>query len=106
MAEIGFTSLEASSPNHGAVRNRWLKQAGPAQALVVILPGLNYTCDNPLLYYLSHLAADRSADVLQLWADYALPSFQSISNAKQAEWLLENAWALIQAGRKSRRYGK
>jgi pimeloyl-ACP methyl ester carboxylesterase len=106
MAEIEYNSLEASSPNHGAVRNRWLKQTGPARALVVVLPGLNYTCDNPLLYYLSRLAVDRDADVLQLWADYTLSSFQSASKSQQAEWLREDAWALIQAGQKSRRYGK
>jgi hypothetical protein len=106
MAKLEFTSLEVASPDHGEVPNRLLKQADEAHALVVILPGLNYTCDNPLLYYLSRLAVDRSADVLQLWANYTLAEFQSLSNPDQVKWLLEDARALLEAGRKFRTYDR
>jgi len=103
MAEFEYTSLDLISPGHGRIPNRLLKQTGGAHALVVLLPGLNYTCDNPLLYYLSRLAVDRSADVLQLWASYASREFQSLSKPAQIHWLLEDARALIEAGQKVRR---
>ncbi len=71
---------------------------------MVLFPGLNYSCDNPLLYYLSRLAVDRSADVLQLWANYTIPEFQSLSKQEQVKWLLEDALSLIEAGQKNRHY--
>ena len=106
MSEIEYTSLDVTSPDHGRIPNRLLKQTGGARALVVLLPGLNYTCDNPLLYYLSHLAIDRSADVLQLWASYASREFQSLSKPAQVQRLVEDARALIEAGQNVRRYDR
>ncbi len=104
MAEIEYTSLDVTTPSGRSVPNRWLKQTGSANALMLMFPGLNYTCDNPLLYYLAGLAVNRSMDVLQLWANYTIHEFQSLSKADQVRWLLEDARSLIEAGRKNRSY--
>src|SRR5512146_462385 len=98
MPEIQYTSLDVAKPSGEKIPNRLLKQTGAARALMVIFPGLNYTCDNPLLYYLSSLAVDRSADVLQLWANYTIHEFQGLSKVDQVKWLLEDAHALIATG--------
>jgi len=104
MPNIEYTSLHVTGHANGTVANRFLKQVDKARALAVIFPGLNYTCDNPLLYYITRLAIERSADVLQLWANYTLPQFQSLSKPDQVKWLLEDAKSLIEAGQNQRRY--
>jgi len=104
MPQIQYTSLEIVTPSGRTVPNHLLKPAGPARSLMVVFPGLNYSCDNPLLYYISRLAVQRSADVLQLWARYTDRQFQSLSEADQLKWLLEDARSLIEAARKNGSY--
>ncbi len=104
MAEIEYTSLEVTTPSGRRIPNRLLKLPGAVRSLMVIFPGLNYTCDYPLLYYTTRLAVERSADVLQLWADYTGQEFQSLSKVDQVKWLLEDARALIETGRNNRTY--
>ena len=69
MAEIRIGSLSISGYGDKAVPNRFFQQVGFASELVVLLPGLNYSCDLPLLYYPMRLLVERGADVLQLRTD-------------------------------------
>jgi predicted alpha/beta-hydrolase family hydrolase len=104
MADIKITSLPISGYGGGTVPNRFFQQAGTARALAVVLPGLNYTCDMPLLYYPARLLVEHGADVLQVHVDYTLPAFQSKERAEQAAWLGLDAQAAVQAGMKPRKY--
>src|SRR3972149_9470558 len=93
MPEINFLSLDVKGHAGSPVPNRFLKQVGESHALTVILPGLNYSCDNPLLYYTTDNFIDHSVDVLQLWANYNAADFQSLSSQDQLRWLVDDASA-------------
>jgi hypothetical protein len=79
------------------VPNRLFRQAG-AQRLALILPGLSYSCDMPVLFYPARLMIQRGASVLQVLSDYTQAAFQSATKAEQARWLAEDAQAALKAG--------
>jgi pimeloyl-ACP methyl ester carboxylesterase len=104
MAETRILSLPILGYNSTSVPNRFFQQTRTARDLAVLLPGLNYTCDMPLLYYPSRLLVEHGADVLQVHADYTLPDFQSKERVEQVAWLGQDAQAAVQVGRKQRAY--
>lgn len=55
-----------------AVPNTFLRQRQETEHLGILLPGLAYGCDRPLLYYSGRLLDELGADVLRLEAAYAL----------------------------------
>jgi hypothetical protein len=70
MPPYEFNSLTFHGFGDKHVPNLFLRQTGSAKILAVEYPGLNYSCDMPLLYYPANLLLDRGADVLQVKADY------------------------------------
>jgi pimeloyl-ACP methyl ester carboxylesterase len=75
-----------------------LRQEAKAEGFALILPGLRYTCDKPLLYYTTQVLASHGFDVLQIWTDYASPEFEGLSQSEQFLWFLEDAKAALAAG--------
>jgi hypothetical protein len=104
MTDFKFLSLDVIGHASAPLSNRFLKQTSESRALAVMLPGLNYSCDNPLLYYTANACLEHSIDVLQLWANYNSTEFQSLSNEAQLRWLVEDATALINTGRAQQDY--
>jgi hypothetical protein len=104
MPNFEFLALEVKGHASVALPNRFLKQTGESRALLVMLPGLNYSCDNPLFFYTTSICLAHAIDVLQLWANYNLSAFQSLPEKEQLAWLVEEATALIQSGRAQRDY--
>jgi hypothetical protein len=106
MAGFEFTHIEMTDYQGGTLPNRFLRQTGEAKTLGVALPGLNYTCDMPLLYYPARLLTQHGADVLQVYSDYTRPDFQSSSRQEQARWLGADALAAVQGGWRQRDYAR
>jgi hypothetical protein len=79
------------------VPNKFFDQKGAAKSIALILPGLRYTCDMPLLYYTTELLLNKGFDILQLWADYNIPGFEDSTQAEQAQHLLQDSQALLNA---------
>jgi hypothetical protein len=52
------------------VPNTFFRQDTKSNHLALILPGLNYSCDMPLLYYANQIMLEAGADVLQVKYDY------------------------------------
>ena len=118
MAEIEITHLELRRPSGEALANRFFRQAdkaaerecslgkSAANELALVLPGLNYTADMPLLYYPTRLLVERGADVLQVCADYTRPEFQALDRLEQMRWLGADAQAALQVGQAQRDYAR
>jgi len=73
------TTLEIVGHNGQPVPNTCLRQQEGADQVGLVLPGLRYTCQMPLLYYASRVLLARHADVL--WVEQAyhlLPGFQQL----------------------------
>jgi len=97
-------SLEVSGFKGKPVQNKFFQQKSNAESLALVFPGLRYSCDKPLLHYTTELLLARGLDVLQLWADYTKPDYQSLSQGDQSQHMLEDGQALIEAGNKAGSY--
>jgi hypothetical protein len=97
MPAVEMTSIPIRGYAGQPVPNRLFRPAR-ARSLALILPGLRYSCDMPLLFYPARLMIQRGAAVLQVHSDYTQAAFQSASKAEQARWLAEDAQAALKAG--------
>jgi len=66
-----ITSLTTTDFNNPLLANTFFWQEEKTDHLALILPGLNYTCDMPLLYYSAQFLIADGADVLQVKHDYS-----------------------------------
>lgn len=90
-----------------AVPNRFFRQDRETDHLAMILPGLGYTADMPLLHYPGHLLLQHGADVLMV--DYAYsqnPAFRAASESERAKWLVEDVTAAWDAAVAQRQYAR
>ena len=97
MPTVEITTISIRGYGGRSVPNRLFRQAG-AQRLALILPGLRYTCDMPLLFYTARLMIQRGAAVLQVHSDYTQAAYQSAPGSEQGRWLAEDTQAAYQAG--------
>lgn len=104
MAKFEITSLTIAGYEGEAVPNRFFRREPAAADLAVILPGLGYSADMPMLYYTAQVLRKHGSDVLQVTADYTRPEFQSAARPQQAAWLAGNAQAAVSAGLAQRSY--
>ncbi len=108
MTAFEITSLKIAGYADLPLPNRFFRTDQPAapyrKTLAVILPGLNYTCDMPLLFYPAKLLMEMGADVLQVHSDYTTSIFQTASRQNQAAWLATDAQAALRAGRQQDEY--
>jgi predicted alpha/beta-hydrolase family hydrolase len=93
-----ITKLPIAGPGDEPIPNLFFQQEIEAATLAVLLPGLNYTCDMPLLYYSTRLLEQRGADVLQLHADYVTRDFQAASPLERLQRLSADAQAVVESG--------
>lgn len=100
--EIG--SLTITGFGDKPLPNTFFRKKETARDLAVLLPGLRYSADMPLLYYPTELLLQRNTDVLQVDADYTVQGFQTAASQKQVEWLESDARAAIEAGKERRDY--
>ncbi len=66
------TALSIAGYGGSSVPNTFLRQHQETGHLGILLPGLAYGCDRPLLYYPGRLLDELGADVLRLEVVYAL----------------------------------
>ena len=89
------------------VTNTFFQQQAPAREIALVLPGVGYTCQMPLLYYPTRLLLSRGTDVV--WVEYNYsrrPDYQSLSDAEQKEWLFADATAAYQVALEQRSYSQ
>jgi len=93
-----ITELAITGYGGQPVPNIFFHQEEGVKTLAVLLPGLNYTCDMPLLYYSTRLLEQRGADVLQLHANYTGTNFQMASPLERIQRLSGDALAAVESG--------
>ena len=93
-----ITDLDIESSTRQPIPNRFFEQETETDSLGLVLPGLNYSCDMPLLYYPTNIFLEKGMNVLQMWADYREPGFQALSRLEQAQRLGAEALSALQAG--------
>jgi predicted alpha/beta-hydrolase family hydrolase len=106
MPALNITSIPITGYAGKTMPNRFFRQEGAASTLAVLFPGMNYSCDMPLLFYPLKLLLSRGADVLQVRADYTGPGYQSLPQAERGAWLAADAQAAVDAARQQGKYDK
>ncbi|MHB0987044.1 MAG: hypothetical protein ACYC3P_00090 [Bellilinea sp.] len=76
----------------------------PVGWLAVLLPGLGYSSDMPLLFFTRRMLLWRGVDVLNLNPATRSTAFQDASEAEQLVWLKADVLAGIEAGLAQREY--
>jgi hypothetical protein len=90
-----ISTLPISGFRDETVPNKFYMQPNPA-GIALILPGLRYTCDMPLLYFLTQTLLDRHFDVIQLHTDYTVETLQTLTPAEQLNRITADAQAAIE----------
>jgi len=96
VTEVDISMIEIKGFQGKPVPNKYFRHPEQTATLAVIFPGLNYTCDMPLLYYLHQLLIERGADVLQLHTNYTTADFQSLPAEGRFAWMAADAEAAIE----------
>ena len=94
--KVSFQTLEITGYKGKPVPNTLLKQAQPASHAAIVLPGLGYTAQMPLLYYVADLLVAQNADVLQVNYNY-IDAFRGLDSAEQHRWLAADSDAAYRA---------
>jgi hypothetical protein len=100
-----FRSLEIAGYRNEPIPNTFFQQEGGADQLAIVLPGVGYTCQMPLLYYPTRLLLSLGMDVL--WVEYNYgrrPEYRALSDARQREWLFADVTAACQSALAQRPY--
>jgi predicted alpha/beta-hydrolase family hydrolase len=80
------------------VPHTFLRQDESARHVAILLPGLGYSCDLPLLYYPSRLLLARGADVLRVeYAYQQREDFRTATADEQGRWVVADVTAACHA---------
>lgn len=106
MTAVNIEILRISGSYQEQLHNLFFKHAQPATTLAVLLPGLRYTCQMPLLYYTSSLLVERGVDVLNLHSDYTSPGFQNLPPQERFDHMLADALNAFEKARSQGKYNR
>ena len=103
---FSIESLSISGYRGRSVPNTFFRRQEETQHLAVVLPGIRYTCQMPLLYYPTMLLLEEfGANVL--WVEYAYdkqPDFNALPGSEKEVWLFADAGAACRAALAQRPY--
>jgi hypothetical protein len=105
MAMYTAQTLQIVGYRDAAVPHTFLRQEAETGHLALLLPGIAYTCDNPLLYYPGRLLLDKGTDLLRV--EYAYnknEQYGAASQAEQGQWLDADVTAAYRAAVAQRPY--
>ena len=99
------TALAITGYRDEPVPHTFLRQDKTARHVAILLPGIGYSCDLPLLYYPSRLLLARGADVLRVeYAYQQRADFRTATADEQQRWVVADVTAACQAVLSQRDY--
>ncbi len=91
-------SLDIEGYNGKEIRNKFLKQRKGSGPISIILPGLRYNIDMPMLYYTTGILIEAGHNVLSVDLRYPeTPDFLSVSDQERKDWMFKDAEAIYNA---------
>ena len=100
-----WNTLSITGFEHNPVPNTFIRQKETTAHAAIILPGLGYTAQMPLLFYISEMLLARGDDVLQVNYNY-IEAFRGLDSATRERRLFadsETAYRALSAQRAYRR---
>ena len=98
-----WNTLPITGHENKPVSNTFIRQRDETSHAAIILPGLGYTAQMPLLFYISEMLLARGADVLQVNYNY-IEAFRGLDSDTKHLWLAADCDATYQALIAQRRY--
>jgi predicted alpha/beta-hydrolase family hydrolase len=83
---VTWNTLTITGYEQKPVPNTFIRQRDETSHAAIVLPGLGYTAQMPLLYYVANLLVAQNADVLQVNYNY-IDAFRGLDSAEQHRWL-------------------
>lgn len=100
-----ITTLSSKNDSFFEVPHTFFRQEVSTDHLALILPGLNYSCDMPLLYYSTQIMLEAGADVLQVKYDYTqIQSRQASSLTERFSQMKADVTQIAQVALQQRDY--
>ncbi|MHA1575783.1 MAG: hypothetical protein ACTSU3_00340 [Candidatus Thorarchaeota archaeon] len=97
--------LDIEGYNGKEIMNSLLKQKKGKGSLSIILPGLRYNVDMPILYYATGVLLEAGHSVLSVDTRYSgIKEFMNGSNQERADWMFKDAEAIYNAIQKLEGY--
>lgn len=100
-----WNTLSITGYEDKPVPNTFIRQQDETSHAAIILPGLGYTAQMPLLFYIANHLLARGADVLQVNYDYRA-AFHGLDRAAQHRRIFTDAGAAYRALREQRPYAR
>src|SRR5205085_11493274 len=101
----GATRLAITGYRDEPVPHTFLRQDEHARHVAILLHGIGYTCDMPLLYYPARLLLARGADVLRVeYAYQQREDFTATTAEEQGRWVVADVTAACHAVLAQREY--
>lgn len=97
-------SLDVGGYGGQPVPNRLIRDSDGAQRLGVLLPGLGYTCQMPLLFYPAQILRALGADLLRVEQDYSASEFQALPQSEQQNRIQTDVLAVMATALALRHY--
>jgi len=91
-----WNTLTITGYEQKSVPNTFIRQQDETSHAAIILPGLGYTAQMPLLYYIGELLLAQGTDVLQVNYNY-IDAFRGLDRAAQHRWLAADSDAAYRA---------
>lgn len=98
------SSLAISGYQDLAVPNSFTRQQRETSHLGIVLPGLRYSVDRPVLHFAGEELLSRGADLLRVEYVYYQTDFQIRPQGEQTRWLSTDVRAACEAGLAQRTY--
>jgi hypothetical protein len=101
-----FETLNIAGHRSQPVANTFFRQE-KTDRIAIVLPGVGYVCQMPLLYYATQVALALSMDVL--WVEYnyiRIAAYRALSDAEQKQWLFDDVTAACRAALDGRSYSE
>lgn len=90
--------LDIKGYNGRDIKNSLLKQKKGSGPISIILPGLRYNVDMPMLYHATGILLEAGHSVLSVDTRYSgIQEFMAASNQERADWMFKDAEAIYNA---------
>jgi predicted alpha/beta hydrolase family esterase len=94
---VSLEKFEIKGHEGAVVPNTFYKHRENHKHLAILLPGMGYTCQMPLLYYTTGLLLEQEANVFRVEYNYSQnEKFLNLPYEEKEKWLLEDVQAALQ----------
>jgi len=87
---------EVVRDKYSSVPYLWIRNKKPNKSICIMLPGLEYSTQQPLFHYATSLLADNNIDILHINYNFVKnKQFAKLSKMEKEQWIYEDVEAVV-----------